>query len=156
MSPRIDPMRNRYSILPIVLALVCVSSLSLSHHSRAPYYDLQKTVTVTGNVTKIDWINPHSYIYLDVKTPTGTVESWTVELYPTALMSSLGVEKDTIKIGDALTVRGMAPKSGADFSRFPGRPDRNADGATPRVTFGLDLTLADGRRVLSPEAANRN
>lgn len=149
-------MRNRYSFLLLALAFVGVSSLSLSHHSRAPYYDLQKTVTVTGTVTKIDWINPHSYIYLDVKTPTGSIESWTVELYPTALMSRMGVEKDDIKVGDALTVRGMASKSGADFSRLPGRPDRNVAGATPRVTFGLDLTLADGRRVVSPEAANRN
>ena len=89
-------MRNRYSFL--LIALVGVSSLSLSHHSRAPYYDLQKTVTVTGTVTKIDWINPHSYIYLDVKTPTGTVESWTVELYPTGLMSRMGLKGTTSRL----------------------------------------------------------
>ena len=149
-------MTNRYSSLLIAVALLCVSSLSLSHHSRAPYYDLHKTVTVTGTVTKIDWINPHTYIYLDVKTPAGTVEDWTVELYPIALMSRLGLKRDTIKIGEAITVRGMAPKAGADFSRFPGRSDRNAAGAAPQVTSGLDLTLANGRRVLSPEAATRN
>jgi hypothetical protein len=68
----------------------------------------------------------------------------------------LGVEKETIKVGDALTVRGMAPKSGADFSNLPGRPEKSAAGVTPHVTFGLELTLADGRRVISPEAANRN
>jgi hypothetical protein len=133
-----------------------MSSLSLSHHSRAPYYDLQRTVTVTGTVTRIDWINPHSFIYLDVMTPTGTVDKWIIELYPTALMSRLGLEKDTVKVGDALTVRGMAPKSEADFSHLPGRPEKSAAGVTPRVTFGLDLTLPDGRRVTSPEAAIRN
>jgi hypothetical protein len=115
-----------------------MSISSFAHHSRAPYYDLQNTVTVTGTVTGIDWVNPHSFIYLDVK--TGTVEKWTVELYPTTLMSQLGVERDTIKVGDTLTVLGMAPKSGGP----------------PHVTFGLDLTLADGRRVRSPEAPNRD
>ncbi len=149
-------MRNRSSFLLLALALVRITSLSLAHHSRAPYYDLQNTVTVTGTVTKIDWINPHTYIYLDVKASTGTVDKWTIELYPTSLMSRLGIEKDTVKVGDTLTVRGMAPKSGADFTRLPGRPEKSAAGVTPHVTFGLDLTLADGTRVVSPEADNRN
>jgi hypothetical protein len=89
-------------------------------------------------------------------TPTGNVDEWTIELYPTTLMSRLALEKDTLKIGDALIVRGMAPKSEADFSHLPGRSEESAPRLTPRVTFGLDLTLPDGRRVTSPEAANRN
>jgi hypothetical protein len=149
-------MKNRYSLLLVAPALVCMASLSLSHHSRAPYYDLQRTVTVTGIVKKIDWVNPHCYIYLDVMTPTGIVDEWTIELYPTTLNERLGLEKDTLKVGDALTVRGMAPKSEADFSHLSGRPGKSAPGVTPRVTFGLDFTLPGGRRVISPEAANRN
>jgi hypothetical protein len=139
----------------VALALVCISSLNLGHHSRAPYYDLQSTVTITGTVTRIDWINPHSFIYLDVKAPDGSVDKWTVELYPTTLMSRLGVEKDDVRVGDTLTVVGAAPKSGVDFSHLPGRPEKNAVG-TSHVTFGWELTLADGRRVRSPETPNRN
>ena len=141
-------MRHRYFFAVIVCALVSVKNSSLAHHSRAPYFDLQNTITLVGTVTGVGWLNPHSYIYLDVKKPVG-IEKWAIEMYPTGLMIQIGIEQDTIKIGDPLTVRGLAPKSGAVFSYIPAMQARNAPGTPPHVTFGLELTLANGKRVVT-------
>jgi hypothetical protein len=92
-------------------------------------------------------MNPHSYIYLDVRKPGAETEKWAIEMYPTGLMTRIGIEQDTIKIGDSLTVRGLAPKAGAVFSYIPVTHARNAPGTPPHVTFGLELTLANGKRV---------
>jgi hypothetical protein len=94
-------------------------------------------------------MNPHSYIYLDVRKPGAGIEKWAIEMYPTGLMNRIGIEQDTIKVGDSLTVRGLAPKSGAVFSYIPATQARNAPGTPPRVTFGLELTLANGKRVVT-------
>jgi hypothetical protein len=94
-------------------------------------------------------MNPHSFIYLDVKKPGAGIEKWVIEMYPTGLMTRIGIEQDTIKTGDALTVRGLAPKPGAVFSHIPATQAKNAPGTPPRVTFGLELTLANGKRVVT-------
>ena len=150
-------MKFRYSAVTAVLALVCVSNSSLAHHSRASHYDMENRVTLSGTVTRMEWINPHSYVHLDVKGTAAAVDHWTVELYPTAMMVRLGIEKETIKIGDAITVHGLAPKPGADFKYLPGAPSRNTSGATANVTFALELTLADGtKKPLNVSALSRD
>ena len=141
-------MRYRYSFAVIVCALVSVENSSFAHHSRAPYYDFH-TITVAGTVTGVALTNPHSYIYLDARKPGGAIEKWTIEMYPTGLMARIGIEQDTIKIGDPLTVRGLAPKAGAVFSSIPALQAGNAPGTPPHVTFGLELTLANGKKVVT-------
>src|SRR4030095_6491909 len=128
-----DFMRLRYSSAVIACALLSVANSSLAHHSRAPYYDFQNTITVTGTVTGVGWMNPHSYIYLDVQKPGAVIEKWAIEMYPTGLMTQIGIEQDTIKVGDLLTVRGLAPKSGAVFSYIPATQASNAPGTRPHL-----------------------
>ena len=140
-------MKFRYLILMVVFGVFCGATSSLAHHARAPYYDTRNTVTLSGTVTKLEWINPHTYIYLDVKSPAGSIDHWMVELYPPNYMTRFGVGKDTIKIGDTLTVHGMAPRPGADFAYLPENLSPASSGRTPHVTFALELTLADGTRV---------
>lgn len=76
----------------------------LAHHSAAAEYDQDRTVTVQGIVTKIEWTNPHIFIYLDAKDENGQVVTWSLEgASPIALFRD-GVHKDSLKIGDAITV----------------------------------------------------
>ena len=83
----------------------------LAHHSAAAEYDVDKTITVQGVVTKIEWTNPHVYIYVDVKDTNGRTVSWSLEgASPIALYRD-GVHKDSLKVGDAITVVGSPART---------------------------------------------
>jgi hypothetical protein len=98
-------MRDRLLHLAILGAsIIATGPRLLAHHSAAAEYDLDKTVTVQGVVTKVEWTNPHVYVYVDVKDANGQVVNWSLEgASPIALFRD-GVHKDSLKIGDAVTV----------------------------------------------------
>ncbi|MGH9594539.1 MAG: DUF6152 family protein, partial [Bryobacteraceae bacterium] len=79
---------------------------ALAHHSFAAEYDSKKPVTMQGVVTRIDWFNPHTYIYMDVKDAGGNVVNWGFEGYPPNTLRRVGFSKDKLKIGDAISVTG--------------------------------------------------
>ena len=80
----------------------------LAHHSFDAEYDSTKIATMSGVVTKVDWVNPHAYISLSFKDDAGAVKSFTVELGPPYALVRGGWKKDTVKIGDKVTVEGAA------------------------------------------------
>jgi hypothetical protein len=83
---------------------------SFAHHSLAADFDASKPVTLHGNVTGVDWMNPHVRFYLDVKDESGKVTSWEFELgSPNTLMRS-GWTRGSLKIGDEITVKGCRAK----------------------------------------------
>ena len=100
-----------------------------AHHSFAAEYDGNKPVRLVGTITKIEWTNPHSYFYLDVKDSKGEVHSWTAESGNPGALSRRGWKKGDIKFGDKLTVDGYLAKDGS------------------RLVDALRVTLADGRTV---------
>ena len=79
-----------------------------AHHSFDAEYDSNKTATMSGVVTKVDWTNPHAYISFSSKDDSGAVKSFTVELGPPYALVRGGWKKDTVKIGDKITVEGTA------------------------------------------------
>jgi hypothetical protein len=81
---------------------------AFAHHSFDAEYDANKTMTITGYVTKIDWINPHAYIFIDMKDEGGVVKTFRVEMGPPYALVRGGWKRDTIKIGDKVTVMGAA------------------------------------------------
>jgi hypothetical protein len=93
--------------------LVAIAPGAIAHHSFAAEYDHEKTLTLTGAVTRVEWQNPHAYFYLDVKDPaTGRVVNWAFEMGAPAVLQRSGWKRSSMKIGDVLTVEGWAAKDG--------------------------------------------
>ena len=80
----------------VVLAAGIAAVPALAHHSVPGTFNVEKTVAIKGTISKIDWINPHIYIYVDVKDPAGAVATWKVETLPTNHMRRAGVTKEEI------------------------------------------------------------
>jgi hypothetical protein len=84
-----------------------------AHHSFSAEYDAKKVVTLTGTVSKVDWMNPHVYFYLDVTEENGKAANWAFEMGPPNGLQRSGWTRNTIKIGDELTVNGTLAKDGS-------------------------------------------
>jgi hypothetical protein len=85
-----------------VLALLAIGVGSAgAHHSVAGQFDNAKRAKITGTITKIDWINPHSYIYLDVKGDKGEITTWRLESLPTAMLRKAGLTSEMLIAGGA-------------------------------------------------------
>jgi hypothetical protein len=119
---------------PRVLAgsfgLLLTAIPALAHHTIAAEFDTRDTVTRTGVFTKIEWINPHIYFYIDAKDDSGSVTTWAMESYPTGFFHRAGITRDLFKIGDTVTVVLYRPKDG-----------------TRNLGYLKELTLPGGRKI---------
>src|SRR6516225_12382240 len=79
-----------------------------AHHSFDAEYDSKKTATISGTVTKLDWVNPHAFVFIDSKDESGAVKSFKIEMGPPYALVRGGWKRDTVKIGDKVTVQGAA------------------------------------------------
>ena len=105
-----------------------------AHHSFAAEFDASKAIRLVGTLTKIEWTNPHSYFYLDVKNDKGQVENWACEGGAPGALSRRGFKKGDIKLGDTLVVDGYRAKDGSrlmDARRVTLPDGRNIYGGTP-------------------------
>jgi hypothetical protein len=85
----------------------------MAHHSFSAEYDGKKPVTLKGTVTKVDWMNPHVYFYLDVEDDAGNVTNWALEMGPPNGLQRSGWTRNTMKVGDVVVVEGTLAKDGA-------------------------------------------
>jgi hypothetical protein len=108
-----------------------VSSSLLAHHSFAAQYDRNKPATLTGPVTKIDWINPHARFFMDAKDASGKVVNWEVELAAPAILIRRGWKRTDLKIGEMVTVNGSLAKDSSSMIN------------------ATSVTLGDGKRVFA-------
>ena len=97
--------------------LLLVSTPVFAHHGRSNY-DVTSTVTIKGVVTQFDWMNPHALIYLDVKNDEGKMEKWIAETNSPNTLSRQGWVRDTVKVGDAVTLVGHRVKGGGLYLNF--------------------------------------
>ena len=122
-------MRARLAVLAGALGLLVSAVPVLAHHSFAAEYDQNKPMKITGTVTKMEWMNPHARFYVDVKDNNGKVTNWNFELGAIPVLLKQGWRKDSLKVGDQVTVEGSLAKDGS----------ANAN--------ARKVVLPDGRRV---------
>lgn len=96
----------------IVVGVVLFSVRASAHHGVAGY-DMTKTITVHGTVTKFEWSNPHCVIHMDAKNAGGEVQNWTIELAAPSLLSRMGWSKSVMKAGDDITADLHPSQNGA-------------------------------------------
>ena len=112
-----------------------------AHHSFGAEYDVNKPITLSGTVTKIEWTNPHTHFYLDVKGADGTVVNWKLEGFPPVVLYRTGWKKDvTMKVGDVVTVTGWHARDGSAWGHS--REVTFADGK--KLFFGPPAGTGDG------------
>lgn len=126
--------------LAVVLGLAAVPALA--HHSFAAEYDAAKPITMTGTVTKVEWMNPHARFYIDVKDDSGKVTNWELELgSPNGLMRR-GWTRNSMKPGDTITVQGSLAKDGSNL----------ANARTVKLTDGRQLFAGSASETGDPKA----
>ena len=94
----------KFSLILTIAAFLTLPS-AFAHHSFEAEYDGSKTATLTGIVTKVDWVNPHAYIFINTKDDAGATKEIRFELGPPYALVRGGWKKDTVKIGDRITKR---------------------------------------------------
>src|SRR4029453_16786545 len=102
-------MKSAAAILLLVLAVRPVSA----HHAFAAEFDAKKPIKLRGTVTKMEWINPHAWIHIDVKKPDGTVEEWMIEAGTPNTLLRRGFTRDSLKAGTEVIVDGYHSKHGS-------------------------------------------
>jgi hypothetical protein len=108
-------MRKAFLSLALVTGLVSAAVPVLAHHSFSAEFDSTKQKVIRGFVTKVDWANPHVWIYLNVKDEKGVVSNWGFEMGPPHLLQGGANpwKRDTVKIGDEIEVNGSLAKNGS-------------------------------------------
>ena len=105
-------MNAKLATFTVTLGLVLSTGRAIAHHSFAAEFDAMKPLNLKGVVTKIEWSNPHTYFYVDVTQPDGKVVNWGMEMgSPNGLMRQ-GWTRNTMKVGDEVTVEGSQAKDG--------------------------------------------
>jgi len=98
----------------IVVGLALAAGKTAAHHSFAAEFDRNKPVTLTGTVTKVEWTNPHVWFYINVKDEAGKVTNWGAEMGPPHGLQRSGWRRETLKIGEVVTVAGSLAKNGSN------------------------------------------
>ena len=120
-------MRN--TLLLTVIGCCLGSGVALAHHSFAAEFDATQPITLSGTVTKMEWINPHAWIHLEVKKPDGTVENWEIETGNPSALIRRGFNRNSLPAGTEITVQGFRAKDGGLRAN------------------GRDLTFKDGKKL---------
>jgi Family of unknown function (DUF6152) len=106
-------MRRYFPIAALATALLCGAAPSFAHHSFAAEFDGNKPVTLKGKVTEFEWVNPHSWVHIDVMDDSGNTVNWACETAPPNMLYRTGWRRDSLKVGDEVVIEGFRAKDGS-------------------------------------------
>jgi hypothetical protein len=98
------------------LAVMMAGGQVAAHHAFSAEFDQEKPVNLEGALTRADWVNPHAWLYIDVKSPDGKVANWAVELGPPNALLRRGWKRSSMQVGTVIKVEGFAAKNGKEFA----------------------------------------
>ena len=107
-------MRTSLAVFVAGLGLLLGAGPALAHHAFAAEYDAKKPIKLTGTVTKLEWLNPHTWFYIDVKDDNGKVTNWGFEMGSPNILLRAGWTRNSMNPGDVVTVEGSRAKDGSN------------------------------------------
>ena len=123
-------MRMKLGTVVIAVLAICAGAMRVSaHHAFAAEFDATKPVSFKGTITKMEWVNPHTWMHVDVKKPDGTMENWAIEAGTPNVLFRRGFTKESLLPGTEVVVDGYQAKDGSHRAN------------------GRDLTFPDGRKL---------
>ena len=107
---------RRKTAITLVLGLTALLTASsvFAHHSFAPVFDADKVVSLKGVITRFEWVNPHSFIFVETKGASGAVEHWALEGPPPTQLTRMNFDKSSLKVGDPIEFCGYATRDGIE------------------------------------------
>lgn len=115
----------------LIAVLLAVSATVAAHHAFSAEFDASKPVALRGTITRMEWVNPHAWIHLEVANEDGTVEQWMIEAGPPGALVRRGWSRDSVVLGTEVLVEGYQAIDGANRAN------------------GRDVTFPDGRRLFA-------
>ena len=128
-----------------ILAALAMSAAALAHHAYTAEFDPTRPIKMTGVLSRLEWTNPHIWLYLDIKDADGKVTTWGFSASPPGMLTRRGIAKSSLKIGETLTIAGHRAKDGSN----------NASGNVVTFPDGRDAMVGQDQALRPSELQDR-